>query len=126
MQSAETFHVPNLTALSNHSLIARLKSWTAKERHVTLEVLFLLNEVERRKLHLDRYSSLFAYCTDRLGYSNSAAGRRIAAARCLRNYPAVLPMLRDGRLNLITLCILARVLTEAHTTELVDRSASAT
>ena len=55
MQSAEDLvHASNLARLSNHDLIARLKSWAAKERRVTLGVLFLLNEVERRTLHLDQ------------------------------------------------------------------------
>ena len=115
----------HLAALSNHELIARLKSWVRRERHVTLGVLLLLNEVESRKLHLDRYASLFAYCTDRLGYSRSAAGRRIAAARSLRKFPEIVPMLADGRLNLTTLCILSRVLTPENSGELLARAAGA-
>jgi hypothetical protein len=70
----------------------------ARERKVTLGVLLLLVEMERRRLHRERYSSLFAYCTDRLGYSRSAAGRRIAAARCLHTPapgPALTPAERE-------------------------------
>ena len=126
MSIADDFRrASHLAALSNHELISRLKSWVTRERHVTLGVLLLLNEVESRKLHLDRYASLFAYCTDRLGYSHSAAGRRIAAARCLRKFPEIVPMLADGRLNLTTLCILARVLTPKNSAELLARATGA-
>lgn len=117
--------VPSLLDLSDGELITRLRSAVQRERRVTLGVLLLLIEMERRKLHFDRYSSLFAYCTDRLGYSRSAAGRRIAAARCLRDYPQVLPMLLDGRLNLSTLCILARVLNSENADELLAAAANA-
>ena len=108
--------------LADETLIAVLKREVERERHVTLKVLLLLIVVESRKLHVDRYSSLFAYCTDQLRYSSSAAGRRIAAARCLRDYPSVWPMLFDGRLNLTTLCILARVITPANADELLARA----
>lgn len=116
----------SLLELSNHDLLEKLKLSVQRERRVTLGVLLLLIEVERRQLHLDQYSSLFAYCTDRLRYSRSAAGRRIAAARCLRSHPDVLPMLLDGRLNLTTLCILARVLTVENVAELLARASGAT
>ena len=112
--------------LPNEALLGTLKEAVRKERHITLRVLLLLIELDQRKLHLDQYSSLFAYCTDRLRYSNSAAGRRIAAARCLRDYPRVWPMLLDGRLNLTTLGIIARVISSENADELLDRAAWAT
>ena len=111
--------------LADETLIAVLKREVERERHVTLKVLLLLIVVESRKLHVDRYSSLFAYCTDQLRYSSSAAGRRIAAARCLRDYPSVWPMLFDGRLNLTTLCILSRGITPANADELLARASGA-
>ena len=97
-----------------------------RERHITLRVLLLLIVVEQRRLHIDRYSSLFAYCTDQLKYSNSSAGRRIAGARCLRDHSRAWPMLFDGRLNLTTLCIIARVITPENADELLDRAAGGT
>ena len=116
----------DLRGLTDQRLLATLHDEVKRERHITLRVLLLLIVVEQRRLHIDRYSSLFAYCTDQLKYSGSAAGRRIAGARCLRDYPRAWPMLFDGRLNLTTLCIIARVITPENADELLDRSAGGT
>ncbi|HKW13245.1 MAG TPA: hypothetical protein VJS69_02045, partial [Candidatus Krumholzibacteria bacterium] len=68
--------------LSNDDLVRSLEQNVARERGMTIEVLHDLNEMERRRLHLDLgYSSLFDYCTRKLKYSSSAAARRIQAAR---------------------------------------------
>ena len=116
----------DLRRLTDERLLASLHDEVKRERYITLRVLLLLIVVEQRRLHIDRYSSLFAYCTDQLKYSSSAAGRRIAGARCLRDYPRAWPMLFDGRLNLTTLCIIARVVTPENANELLDRAAGGT
>ena len=116
----------DLRLLTDRRLLAALHDEVRRERHITLKVLLLLIAVEQRRLHIDRYSSLFAYCTDQLKYSNSAAGRRIAGARCLRDHPRAWPMLFDGRLNLTTLCIIARVITPENADELLERAGGGT
>jgi hypothetical protein len=66
------------------------------------ELLTLLIEVERRELCEQLgYPSLFAYCMRVLGLSEQAAYSRITAARAVRRFPAMLPMLGDGALTLI-------------------------
>lgn len=112
--------------LKDQKLLTTLHDEVKRERDITLRVLLLLIVVEQRRLHIDRYSSLFAYCTDQLKYSSSAAGRRIAGARCLRDYPRAWPMLFDGRLNLTTLCIIARVITPENAEELLNGAAGRT
>ena len=104
-------------AEANHSL--------PRERHVTLGVLLLVNEVESRNLHLDRYASLLRTARTVSDCSHSAASRRIATARCVRKFPEIVPMLADGRLNLRTLCILSRVLMPENSVELLARAAGA-
>lgn len=121
----EQLHSCGLLRMTDDALIAEMKSSVHHERQVTLKVLLVLVEVERRKLHLDRYSSLFAYCTDCLGYSRAASWRRIASARSLSLHPDVLPMLVDGRLNLTTLSTLSRVMTPGNASELLARASGA-
>jgi len=113
---------PLLTGLSDRELLARVKALVQKERSTTLEILVHLNEVERRKLHLSLgYPSLFEYCIRHLGYSSSAAGRRIHAARCVRDYPEVYPLLEKNDVTLITVSLVASILTDANKDDLLGR-----
>ena len=64
-----------------------------------------LQEIERRKLFSDlRCGSLFEYAVRVLGYSEAAAGRRIAAMRLMREIPEVAEKIESGALNLAKLC----------------------
>jgi 5-methylcytosine-specific restriction endonuclease McrA len=75
--------------------------------------------MDRRKLHLGiGYCSLFSFCTHSLGYSESAAGRRIKAARCMRDFPEVYNMLSKNELTLSVVCKVADILTEENKHEL--------
>lgn len=87
--------------MTNDGLIQKLKNLVREERRITMEVLGHLREVERRRLYLERgFSSLFAFCTEELGYSQSAAHRRISAMRLIRDLPEVAPAVESGRLSL--------------------------
>jgi 5-methylcytosine-specific restriction endonuclease McrA len=111
-----------LCSIPDRELIARLEQLRRAERETSVDVLHHLNEIERRSLHLRLgYSSLFAYCTDHLRYSESAAARRVQAARCLRRFPRVGPLLESGEINLMTLGLVANVLTEATLDQWLDR-----
>src|SRR5512145_1584980 len=66
-------HVCSLTSSDDDSL-SRLSALVQQERRLTVAVLVHLAEVERRGLHLVRgCSSLFAYCVQRLGFSEDVA-----------------------------------------------------
>jgi 5-methylcytosine-specific restriction endonuclease McrA len=106
----------DIRKLSNDDLVRELKAAVSKEREMTIHVLHRLNEVERRRLHLDGgYSSLHVYCVRHLKYSSSAAARRISAARCIRRYPEVLAMLKKRELSLSTISLIAPVLKHDET-----------
>ena len=112
----------SLFGLSDRELLGRLKSLVEKERATTVEILLHLNEVERRKLCLSLgYPSLFEYCTRRLGYSNSAAGRRIHAARCIRDYPEVLELLERNEVRLSSVSLVASVLSPENKDDILSR-----
>lgn len=57
-----------------------------KEREITSLVIKYLDEIDQRKLYLERgFSSLFDFCIKKLGYSESAAQRRISSMRFIRD-----------------------------------------
>ena len=111
-----------LCSITDRDLIARLEELRRDERAAAIDLLQHLNEVERRSLHLRLgYSSLFAYCTGHLCYSESAAARRVQAARCLLRFPRVGPLLQSGEINLMTLGLVANILTDATVDQWLDR-----
>lgn len=109
-------------SLSDRQLLSHTIELTNREREVTLRVLEHLNEIERRKLHLKLgFSSMFTYCTRELGYSESAAVRRIRSARCAARYHEVYEMLARNDVNLATLSLAARVLRPHNKDTLLNR-----
>jgi hypothetical protein len=111
-----------LPGLSDRELLSRVRDLVARERAVTLEVLLHLIEVERRRLHLGLgYASMFEYCLRHLGYSSSAASRRIQAARCIRDYPEVYALLEKNEVNLITVSLAASILNESNAKDLLAK-----
>jgi 5-methylcytosine-specific restriction endonuclease McrA len=102
--------------------LSRVKDLVSRERAVTLEILVHLIEVERRRLHLGLgYSSMFEYAVRHLGYSESAAARRIRAARCIRDYPEIYRLLEKNEVTLITISMVAPILDEANARDLLAK-----
>jgi 5-methylcytosine-specific restriction endonuclease McrA len=111
---------PALRSLSDKELLAQIEKIRRREHLSTIEILLHLNEVERRKLHLKfGYGSLFDYCVKHLRYSSSGAGRRVAVARCIRQHPEVLGLLRSQKLNVTGVSLVASVLTNDNKAELL-------
>jgi 5-methylcytosine-specific restriction endonuclease McrA len=103
-----------LSSIPDRELDARLHALRRNERDTDLDLLHHLSEVQRRNLHLRLgYASLFAYCTGHLCYSESDAGRRVQAARCLSRFPRVESLLKSGEINLTTLGLVANIVTES-------------
>jgi hypothetical protein len=101
--------------LSNEQLRAELARLAGSEREATCELIVHLAEFDARGLHLDAgFSSLFTYCTAVLRLSEHAAYHRIEAARTARRFPVILPLLRDGAINLTTIRLLSRQLTREN------------
>jgi hypothetical protein len=104
-----------LAKLSDIELLARLTCLVKQERGLTVAVLVHLSEVERRELHLAKgYSSLFAYCVQRLGLSEDVAYKRVGAARYGRRFPLALDLLSQGALHLSALMLVGPHLTDAN------------
>jgi 5-methylcytosine-specific restriction endonuclease McrA len=113
----------SLKTLSDRELLNRLSKLVKQERNLTLEILPHLIEVENRKIHFSLgYSSMFVYCTEGLGYSESSANRRIYAARAIRKCPRAFTELRDGRVNFGTLALVWRHITPELLEEIRGKS----
>jgi hypothetical protein len=96
-------HIGRLSDLADPELLSATRTLVAEERRITALVLAYLEEVERRRLHLQRHSSLFEYCRKDLGYSESEANARISAMRLSREVPEVAVALEEGKLSLTNL-----------------------
>lgn len=95
-----------LCKISNDALAEKLSLAVREERRLTVEVLHLLREVERRELFARLgFSSLFSYCVDHSKYSESAAQRRIVAMRALRELPELEEKIETGKLSLSVLAM---------------------
>ncbi len=111
-----------LSGMSDRELLSRVRDLVSRERAATLEVLVHLMEVERRKLFLGLgYPSMFEYCMQHLGYSGSAAARRIRAARCVRDYPEVYGLLEKNEVTLVTISLVAPILDESNANDLIAK-----
>ncbi|GMV27810.1 MAG: hypothetical protein AMXMBFR58_38410 [Phycisphaerae bacterium] len=109
-----------LTSVSDHELRERLSAAVSSERSACANVIFHLVELDRRKLYLDdACSSLFAYCTERLGYSGDGATKRVRVARLVQRFPQVLDELASGELHLTGLFLLSGHLTEDNAEQLL-------
>jgi len=76
----------NLKKLPDQALLDKVSALVKVERETTTEILHHLREVERRRLYAQRgFSSLFSYCVESLGYSESSAQRRISSMRLLKS-----------------------------------------
>jgi len=115
---------PTPSHLTNTELTEELLRLARSGRDTTVCLVTHLAEFEARELHLAAgFPSLFAYCTEILRLSEHEAYHRILAARTVRKHPRILVMLREGRLNLTTVRLIAPHLTEANAGPLLDEAA---
>ena len=90
-----------LKKLSDDHLLSQTKTLVQKERKLNIEILQHLQEIESRKLYLERgFSSLFDYTVRELGYSRGSAFRRIKAMKLCQDIPETKSQLESGKLNL--------------------------
>jgi hypothetical protein len=96
-----------LDHLSNEEVATGLERTVSAVRRSTGELIAYLGEVEERRLHLlAACGSMFEFCVERLGFSEDEACRRIEAARLARRFPALFPLLAEGKLSLSAVALL--------------------
>ena len=98
---------PAFSTLSDEQIIFKGDRAVRNEHELVMAILDYLNEIEGRSIYLkEGYSSLFTFCTRRWRFSPSKAGRFIAAARCIRQFPAVRTLMARRK---ITVCGIAKI-----------------
>jgi 5-methylcytosine-specific restriction endonuclease McrA len=112
-----------LTHLGDEALLRGLDDLAAQDRTTTANLLAHMAEVDFRRLYAPAgYSSMHAYCTDRLKLSDDAAFKRLQVARQARRFPHVYFALADGRVHLSGLVLLAPHLTPENVDDLIARA----
>ena len=82
--------ISTLKGLSDSELKDRITSLVGREKELIHEIVLHFSEFDSRRLYAELgYSSLFDYATRGLGYSPSAAQRRIKAAGALSVFPEI-------------------------------------
>ena len=93
----------------------------------TADLLADLAEIDARKLYVPAaYSSMFDFCVQAKHMSEDVALKRIRIARTAREFPAIFPMLADGRLGLSAVLMLATHLTPVMADGLLTAAAHRT
>jgi hypothetical protein len=111
-----------LSELPDAELVIEVGRRAGRERQATADLIRVLIEFDRRRLYLgEGYSSLFAYCTSVLHYSEHSAFNRIEVARAAARWPQLLACLEDGSLHLAG----ARLLAPHLTAENIDMALEA-
>ena len=110
-----------LGGIGNDELLVALSGLVRREHDLMSDLLAHLAELDERRLYLDLgFTSLFAYCTEALGFCKSSAGRRIAVARTCRKYPEAFIRIARGELQLSVLSQLGAHLNAENAAELFE------
>ncbi len=112
-----------LHTISDDELLHRLGELVSQSRRVEADLVGHIGEVDERRLYAREASpSMFVYCTERLHLSEAEAFRRITVARAARKHDVLLAMLRDGRLHLTGIAMLAPLLTRDNRDAVLARA----
>jgi hypothetical protein len=102
-------------------------SRVASERGAIASVLEALVEGYRRRLHLAiGFPNFFVYLTDELKFCNSTAGMRLTAVKLCAEMPAILNLIRQGKVSVKKVCMLKDVLKPKNHVELLERASAMT
>lgn len=110
-----------LNSLSNEQLMSSIASALGEGNRILAELVAYLGEVEERDLHRELgYRSMFDFCTRKLLLSESAAHRRLTAARLARRFPRLLQALSSGRIHLSNLVAMRDLFTDSNVEALIE------
>ena len=114
----------SVQSLSDARLLDATHALVRKSADVEVELLLHLAEIDDRKLYLARSRpSMFAFCTDELGFSEDVAYNRIVVARAGRRWPSVVEAVRSGGIHLAGLRILVPHLTDENHARVLAQAA---
>jgi len=111
-----------LRNIKDDELLKSFSEAISQERQSCISVILHLAEMDRRGLYAkEGYPSLFAYVTEKYHTCGGSAYRRIQAARLCQRFPEILSLIKDGRLNLTTLCLIAPHLHERNKESIIQK-----
>lgn len=111
-----------LSNVKNKDLLDNFSKAVVQERHAVYRVIVWLSEIDRRRLYArEGFSSLFAYLQVVHHYSEGAAYRRIKVARLSQTFPNIIRLLKEGKLSLMNISLMARHLTKENEESLVEQ-----
>jgi len=109
-----------LTGVSDDQLLRGLAALVAQDRTTTANLLAHMAEVDARRLYAPAgYSSMHAYCVEKLHLSDDAAWKRLQVAKKVRQFPQLCAALAEGRVHLTGLNLLIPHLTVENVDELL-------
>jgi len=112
-----------LQAVPDDELLRRLAELVSQSRRVEADLVAHIGEADERRLYARQaFPSMFAYCTRALYLSEAEAYRRITVARAARRHPQLLAALRNGRVHLSGLALLAPLVTAENCASLLERA----
>jgi len=101
---------------------AVIESEVQSFRAGTVRFLEILIHFDREKLYAEKgYSSLFSLLTERYGFSEGQALRRINCCRAAQVYPPCLDHLANGTLSVCALATIQRVMTAENAEALIKK-----
>lgn len=110
-----------LAKKSNVDLLAELHDLIRRGHEYEAKLLGYLAEVDARRLYAEQAApSMFAWCLERLGFSEDMAYRRIQACRAARRFPAIFTLMAQGKLHLTAINLLAPHFTEENHAQLCE------
>jgi len=109
--------------LSDAELLAATRRLVGRSNQLLATLLVHLAEIEARGVHRTKAcSSLYTYCLYDLRLSEDEAYRRVAAARLVHRFPALLDAVAAGELHLTGLLMLGPHLTDENLGEVLARA----
>ena len=109
--------------MSDEELLRSLSDVLKQSRRVEADLVAHIAEVDQRRLYArEAAPSMHAYCIDVLHLSEPETALRIHVARASRRHPMLLEMLRDGRIHLSGMALLAPHLTAQNRRGLLKRA----
>src|SRR5262245_25941362 len=103
------------------AVVSRRLDTTVSQRWTnTAELLACLASFDERRLYLPAgYPSMYAYCLEKLHFSDDVILKRLQAARTARKFPALFPALAEGRLHQTAVRLLAPYLHSENVDDLI-------
>ena len=109
---------PPPTGRCTLKITKRLTALRKAEHENTVQIIEALVICDRECAYLPLgYSTMWAYLTEGLHYSNAAASRRFKAMKCAARFPQVIGMLREHRVSLSSLAKAEALLSAAKNAE---------